>query len=123
MNNVTAQSLSAEEITELVDLVKKIHGFDFSEYSKASLKRRLTRIMMMKKLAFYDLKHMLVNDPGFFQDFLEEITVNVTEMFRDPSFYKARLTGRCCPIFLPISTLKYGRPDAHRAKRPIRWLY
>jgi len=45
--------------------------------------------MMIKKLEFYDLKHVLVNDPEFFQDFLEEITVNVTEMFRDPSFYKA----------------------------------
>ena len=36
-----------------------------------------------------DLKHTLVNDPAFFQEFLEEITVNVTEMFRDPSFYRA----------------------------------
>jgi len=45
--------------------------------------------MMIKKLEYYDLKHILVNDPAFFQDFLEEITVNVTEMFRDPSFYKA----------------------------------
>jgi chemotaxis protein methyltransferase CheR len=45
--------------------------------------------MQLKKLSFYDLKHILVNDPHFFQEFLEEITVNVTEMFRDPSFYKA----------------------------------
>lgn len=45
--------------------------------------------MQLRKLEFYDLKHVLVNDRTFFQDFLEEITVNVTEMFRDPSFYKA----------------------------------
>jgi chemotaxis protein methyltransferase CheR len=45
--------------------------------------------MQKKKLDFYDLKHTLVNDAGFFQNFLEEITVNVTEMFRDPSFYQA----------------------------------
>jgi len=83
------QALTNEEIAELIDLVKKIHGFDFSEYSKASLKRRLTRIMLIKKLEFYDLKHHLVNEPGFFQTFLEEVTVNVTEMFRDPLFYKA----------------------------------
>jgi chemotaxis protein methyltransferase CheR len=84
-----SQSLTAEQVTELIDLVKKAHGFDFSDYSKASLKRRLSRIMMIKKLSFYDLKHTLLNSPDFFQDFLEEITVNVTEMFRDPSFYKA----------------------------------
>ncbi|WP_295794173.1 protein-glutamate O-methyltransferase CheR [Mucilaginibacter sp.] len=87
--NVSTPGLSAEQVTEIIDLVRKVHGFDFSDYSKASLKRRLTRVMMIKKLEFYDLKHVLVNDPDFFQDFLEEITVNVTEMFRDPTFYKA----------------------------------
>jgi chemotaxis protein methyltransferase CheR len=66
-----------------------VHGFDFSQYTKASLKRRLARIMQFKKLSFYDLKHVLVNDQEAFQEFLEEITVNVTEMFAIPSFYKA----------------------------------
>ncbi|WP_184548634.1 CheR family methyltransferase [Mucilaginibacter sp. FT3.2] len=85
----TSVIISSPQITELIDLVKQFHGFDFSGYTKASLKRRIIRIMQLKKLGFYDLKHILVNDPHFFQDFLEEITVNVTEMFRDPSFYKA----------------------------------
>lgn len=91
MNNTLDKdnNLTAAQLTELIDLVKKIHGFDFGDYTKASLKRRLGRIMMLKKLQFYDLKHILVNDPDFFQEFLEEITVNVTEMFRDPAFYKA----------------------------------
>jgi chemotaxis protein methyltransferase CheR len=77
------------QLYELIDLVRKVQGFDFSYYSKASLKRRLARIMMLKKLGFYELKHMLINDPHFFQWFLEEVTVNVTEMFRDPSFYRS----------------------------------
>jgi len=87
--NGTLQNLSPEEINDIIDLVRKVHGFDFSAYSKASLKRRLIRIMLIKKMSFFDLKHHLVNEPLFFQDFLEEITVNVTEMFRDPAFYKA----------------------------------
>lgn len=88
MNN-GPQGLSAEDMAEIISLVKEIHGFDFAEYSKASLKRRVSRVMMIKKLSLYDLKHLLVNDPAFFQYFLEEVTVNVTEMFRDPTFYKA----------------------------------
>lgn len=88
MENATT-GLTTEEISELIDLVKRVHGFDFSDYSKASLKRRIARVLMIKKISFYDLKHILLNDQPFFQDFLEEITVNVTEMFRDPSFYKA----------------------------------
>jgi chemotaxis protein methyltransferase CheR len=85
----TAVAITSAQIFELIDLVKKVHGFDFSGYTKASLKRRIIRIMQLKKLEFYDLKHLLVNDHQFFQSFLEEITVNVTEMFRDPLFYKA----------------------------------
>lgn len=100
-----SQSLTAEQITELIDLVKKVHGFDFSNYSKASLKRRLSRIMMIKKLSFYDLKHRLVNEPDFFQDFLEEITVNVTEMFRDPTFYKA-LNNQVIPYLSTYQHIK-----------------
>jgi chemotaxis protein methyltransferase CheR len=82
-------NLTTQELDELVDLVKKVHGFDFSSYSKASLKRRMVRIMQNKRLSLYDLKHILVNDHHFFREFLDEITVNVTEMFRDPTFYQS----------------------------------
>ncbi|UEG52062.1 protein-glutamate O-methyltransferase CheR [Mucilaginibacter daejeonensis] len=89
INDIDSKGPSSIEMNDLIDLVKKIHGFDFSGYSKASLRRRITRIMQLKRLGYYDLKHMLINDTAFFQNFLEEVTVNVTEMFRDPLFYKA----------------------------------
>jgi chemotaxis protein methyltransferase CheR len=81
--------ITTQQITELIALIEKLYGFDFGNYSKASLRRRIIRIMQLQKLPFYDLKHQLVNKPEFFQHFLEEITVNVTEMFRDPTFYQA----------------------------------
>lgn len=84
-----ALQLNPAQLAELVDLVRKIHSFDFSQYSKASFKRRVVRIMQLRRLDFLDLKHLLVNDEHFFHEFLIEITVNVTEMFRDPGFYKA----------------------------------
>lgn len=61
--------------------------------------------MMIKKLEFYDLKHALLNQPDFFQNFLEEITVNVTEMFRDPSFYKA-LNNQVIPYLSTYQHIK-----------------
>ena len=81
--------LTNEQIAGIIGMVRQVHGFDFSDYSKASLRRRISRILLIKKLSFDDLKKALSNDARFFQHFLEEITVNVTEMFRDPSFYKA----------------------------------
>jgi chemotaxis protein methyltransferase CheR len=77
------------ELAELTDLINRVHGFDFSSYSKASLKRRLSRIIMLKKISLAELCKQLSGEPNLFQWFLEEVTVNVTEMFRDPSFYKA----------------------------------
>jgi len=104
-DNTEAKGLTSVEITDLINLVKKIHGFDFSGYSKASLKRRLTRIMQLKRLEYYDLKHLLINDNTFFQHFLEEVTVNVTEMFRDPLFYKA-LNSQVLPYLSTFQHIK-----------------
>src|SRR5471030_315222 len=98
-------NLTNTQLHELIDLIKKVHGFDFSEYTKASLKRRLARVMQFKKLSFYDLKHLLVNDQQIFQEFLEEITVNVTEMFRDPTFYKA-LNNQVLPYLSSYQHIK-----------------
>ena len=82
-------ALTDSELHELIGLVKEKHGFDFSNYSKASLKRRLSRVTTLKKVGFDELKEALSNNPDFFRWFLNEVTVNVTEMFRDPSFFKA----------------------------------
>ena len=106
MNETAGKDIiTAPQLAELIDLIKKIHGFDFSDYTEASFKRRLARIMMLKKLDFYDLKHVLVNSPKFFQEFLEEITVNVTEMFRDPAFYKA-LNSQVIPYLSTYQHIK-----------------
>ena len=103
--DVSSQSITDEQMTELINLIKTVHGFDFSDYTKASLKRRITRVMLIKKLGIYDLKHLLLNDADFFQEFLEEITVNVTEMFRDPSFYKA-LNSQVLPYLSTYQHIK-----------------
>ena len=80
--------ISFENLEELINLVRNVHGFSLDGYSRASLKRRVSRILTIYQLDFSGLKDKLVNSPGFFNRFLVEITVNVTEMFRDPAFYK-----------------------------------
>jgi len=84
--------ISYEELSALVTFINNVHGFDFSNYSAASLKRRVTRIMQLQKLNLFDLRTLLTNDQNYFESFLMEITVNVTEMFRDPLFYKSVAT-------------------------------
>ena len=89
LNNKIAVMITFEELEEIIDVVKNLHGYDVSGYTKSSLKRRVTRIMELNKLDLVELKSKLINQPGFSTYFAQEITVNVTEMFRDPEFYKA----------------------------------
>lgn len=78
------------EFDDLLLSIYKRHGYDFQNYSRSSLKRRILRIADKYRLSsLYDLKFRLLNEDEFFTEFLQNITVNVTEMFRDPLFYKA----------------------------------
>ena len=83
------ETISDVELKSLIHLIKKVHSFDFSNYTKASFKRRISRVMDLEKLSYFDLKNQLVNNASYFDHFLAEVTVNTTEMFRDPLFFKA----------------------------------
>ena len=73
--------------TILNDLIEN-HGYDFSGYSRSSLTRRIYRLMSLDRhSSFAEFRLRLRNDAGYLSRFVDEITVNVTEMFRDPEFY------------------------------------
>lgn len=78
------------ELEGLIQEVHQVYGYDFSMYSRASFKRRINRICLIDKLtSFAELRYKVLNDADYLKHFVEEITVNVTEMFRDPQFFKA----------------------------------
>jgi len=87
------RSISEEEIDMLLNDLLEVHGYDFTNYSRASIKRRITRLINIDKFQdFSKFKIHVRNDRYYFKRFIEEITVNVTEMFRDPLFYKTLRT-------------------------------
>lgn len=84
---------SSEHNDELIEIllsdVLEVYGYDFTGYSRASLKRRILRLYELDKfVSFAEYRYKIRTEPGYFKRFLEEITINVTEMFRDPAFYK-----------------------------------
>src|ERR1700744_3874430 len=82
-----------EEVELLINDLYNRYGHDFTEYSKASLLRRVQRLFTLDKFpSFAEFRHRLNDDPHYFRRFVEEITVNVTEMLRDPSFYRTLRT-------------------------------
>ncbi len=77
------------QVEEVIHEIFENYGFDFSGYSKASFKRRIDRIINLDNIAhFQEFLYKVRNDVTYFRRLVEEITVNVTEMFRDPHFYK-----------------------------------
>lgn len=83
-------SIVGDEEVELLlkDLIEQ-YGYDFTDYSRASLKRRINRFFILGKFpSFAELRYTLRHKADFLKEFIEQITVNVTEMFRDPSFYR-----------------------------------
>ncbi len=79
-----------EQIDDIIQLIREQYGYDFGDYSRASFTRRVKHCMQAASVkTIYDLQHHLLNEPSFFNWFLQTLTVNVTEMFRDSLFYKA----------------------------------
>lgn len=79
-----------EEVNLLLADLMDDHGYDFNDYAKASLKRRINRLFALDKFpSFAEFRFRLKKDEDYLKRFVEEVTVNVTEMFRDPAFYQA----------------------------------
>jgi chemotaxis protein methyltransferase CheR len=90
--------LEEDEIDQLLSGIYHKYGYDFTNYSRASIKRRLIRFLINNNLSHIDeLKNRLFSQPEFFMFFVEELMVNVTEMFRDPTFYKT-LREKVLPV-------------------------
>jgi len=87
---MTDDELIDLEIKLLMEGVYQRYGYDFREYSEASLRRRLTRWLSGSDFAtFSHAQSHLLRDRVLFDTLLRGITVNVSEMFRDPAFFKA----------------------------------
>jgi chemotaxis protein methyltransferase CheR len=78
------------EIRLLLEGLQRIYGYDFRDYAEASIKRRLNHWLAESEFAtFSQAQSHLLRDRGAFESLVRGITVNVTEMFRDPAFFKA----------------------------------
>lgn len=97
------KEIEIAEVRSLTESVKNKYGYDFSEYALSSFKRRVSRVLEVHKIdSVSSLSQRLQNDPEYFKFFLTEITVNVTEMFRDPSFWRI-LRDQLLPELLKVS--------------------
>lgn len=94
------------EIRLLLEGIFLKYGYDFREYANAHTKRRLTHRLQLSGLEnFAQMQHRVIHDESFFNTLLLDLSINVTEMFRDPGFYK-KVRAQLIPVLKTYPFIK-----------------
>ncbi|CAG5069196.1 Chemotaxis protein methyltransferase [Dyadobacter sp. CECT 9623] len=79
--------LEYPDLEVLIMQIRNASGFDFSGYARPSLLRRASRYLTKNKLTLPQLISHLEPESDIVFDLMQEMTVNYSEMFRDPDFF------------------------------------
>lgn len=80
-------SIEVEDINKFIEAIKLSSTYDFSDYSVKSFSRRLERVLVDNKIDFPTLVNEVKKKPLFLEKIVKDITVNTTELFRDPAIW------------------------------------
>jgi chemotaxis protein methyltransferase CheR len=84
------ESVEALELELLLEAVYRQYGYDFRQYARTSIRRRVGKLIQEEGLTTISgLQERVLHDSGAWERFLQGISVNVSAMFRDPHFFLA----------------------------------
>jgi chemotaxis protein methyltransferase CheR len=90
----------------LIDAIYRLYHYDFRGYATASLRRRLkTAMIRFECQTLSQLQDKVLHDPAIFPALLDFLTVQVSEMFRDPGYFRA-LREQVVPLLRTYPSLK-----------------
>jgi chemotaxis protein methyltransferase CheR len=88
--HTTAPEREEVEVALLLEGVHQYYGFDFRQYARASIRRRLWRRAYAEGVdTLTGLLERVLHDPSAMERLLLDLSINVTSMFRDPTFFAA----------------------------------
>lgn len=93
-----------EDINLFINVLKSNSDYDFTEYSSKSFTRRIEKILLDYKLEMDGLISKVKKDKDFLEQIIKDITVNTTELFRDPKTWQT-LKYRILPKFEEKSSI------------------
>ncbi len=93
MDSTSNQDIEDEKVDRDIELfiegVSRVYDYDFTNYAPASLRRRILRaVERYETVSINALREKVENDKIFFSEILSDLTVTVTEMFRDSEYFK-----------------------------------
>jgi len=94
------------ELRLLLEGILLQYQHDFRDYSQASLRRRVRQAMDRFQCATVSqLQDRILHEPGVFAQMLQFFTVQVSEMFRDPPYFRA-LREKVVPVLKTYPSIK-----------------
>jgi chemotaxis protein methyltransferase CheR len=100
------RSATAIEMELVLDAIERKYGYDLRSYMQDSMQRRLRAALARSGFShFGEFQHRLLHDPAWFSSLLDQLTVQVSEMFRDPPLYRT-FRERVAPVLRTYPTLK-----------------
>jgi chemotaxis protein methyltransferase CheR len=94
------------ELHLLIDAIYLKYHYDFRRYARASLKRRVTAALARFNCdTVSQLQDRVLHDPDMFPQLLDFLTVPVSEMFRDPTYFRL-LRESVVPVLRTYPSLK-----------------
>jgi chemotaxis protein methyltransferase CheR len=94
------------EISLLLEAIFQKYGYDFREYSQAHIRRRIMNRMAVSQFEdIAEIQSKVLNDATFASELLQDLSITVTEMFRDPLFYRS-LRENVIPILKTYPFIK-----------------
>lgn len=101
-----SNNISELEISLLLEAIYQKYHYDFRQYSEAHIRRRVMNRMAMSGLEdISQMQSKVLNDEKFASILLQDLSITVTEMFRDPSFYRS-LRENVIPILKTYPFIK-----------------
>ena len=103
---MTDTDVEAIEIRLLLEAIHARYGYDLRGYAQSSMRRRVLNALRRSSLAnLGELQHRLLHDRECFAEVLDQLTVHVTEPFRDPESLRA-FRVRVVPLLRTYPFLK-----------------
>lgn len=94
------------ELGLLLDAIFQKYHYDFRSYSEASLRRRLTAALVHFQCAtLSELQGRVIHEPKVFSELLRFLTVQVSDLFRDPSYFRS-IREKVVPYLQTYPSLK-----------------
>lgn len=102
----TADGHPEADLHLLMQAIYSQYSYDFRDYAGASQKRRVLKALaQLGHPTIPALQTAVARDPAVFMQLLQYLTIPVSEMFRDPSFFLA-LRQQVVPVLRTYPSLK-----------------